>query len=71
MVSDETGILVPEGDAAALGRALAALLANPERARAMGERGRRRAATLLTWDAVAARYREGYLAALAAPRRPL
>jgi glycosyltransferase involved in cell wall biosynthesis len=68
---EETGILVPEGDAAALGRALAALLANPERARAMGERGRRRTEALLTWDAVAARYREGYLAALAAPRRPL
>jgi glycosyltransferase involved in cell wall biosynthesis len=67
----ETGVLVPEGDAAALGRALADLLAAPERARAMGESGRRRVEAELTWDAVAARYREGYLAALADPRRPL
>jgi glycosyltransferase involved in cell wall biosynthesis len=67
----ETGLLVREGDAAALGRALGDLLASPERARTMGESGRRRAEAELTWDAVAARYREGYLAALADPRRPL
>jgi hypothetical protein len=30
----------------------------------MGERGRAKAGAELTWDAVAARYREGYLAAL-------
>ena len=33
----------------------------------MGKRGRRRAEAELTWDAVAARYREGYLAGLARP----
>ncbi len=38
-----------------------------EMARAMGERGRRKAETALTWDAVAARYREGYVSALSDP----
>ena len=60
---ERTGLLVPERDAAALGAALLSLLAAPERAREMGERGRRKAESALTWDAVAARYREGYLAA--------
>jgi glycosyltransferase involved in cell wall biosynthesis len=59
-----TGLLVPEKDPAALLGALRRLLADPETARGMGERGRRKAGTELTWDAVAARYREGYLAAL-------
>jgi glycosyltransferase involved in cell wall biosynthesis len=62
-----TGLLVPEGDAAALLAALRRLVAEPGLARTMGERGRARAESELTWDAVAARYREGYLAALATP----
>jgi glycosyltransferase involved in cell wall biosynthesis len=66
-----TGLLVPEKDPAALTAALRRLLADPELARAMGERGRSKAETGLTWDAVAARYREGYLEALAVPRQPL
>jgi glycosyltransferase involved in cell wall biosynthesis len=57
-----TGLLVPEGDREALLAALRRLLANPAEARAMGERGRRKAEAELTWDAVAARYREAYLA---------
>jgi glycosyltransferase involved in cell wall biosynthesis len=59
-----TGLLVPEGDAAALLGALRRLLADLPAARAMGLQGRRKASAELTWDAVAARYREGYLAAL-------
>ncbi len=59
-----TGLLVPEGDRAALLGVLRRLLADPAEARAMGERGRRKAETELTWDAVAERYREGYVAAL-------
>jgi glycosyltransferase involved in cell wall biosynthesis len=43
-----TGFLVPPGDADALARALATLLADPERARAMGEAGRRRFEALFT-----------------------
>jgi len=64
VVDSETGSLVPEGDAGALLGALRRLLTDPAAARAMGERGRRKAEAELTWDAVAARYREGYVAAL-------
>jgi radical SAM protein with 4Fe4S-binding SPASM domain len=39
----DTGVLVPPGDARATARALGALLADPEEARAMGARGRARA----------------------------
>jgi glycosyltransferase involved in cell wall biosynthesis len=59
----ETGILVPERDPAALAAALAALLADPDRRRALGRSGRRRAVAELTWDAVARRYRQAYGAA--------
>jgi glycosyltransferase involved in cell wall biosynthesis len=62
-----TGLLVPEKEPAALLGALRRLLAGPGQAKEMGERGRRKAETGLTWDAVAARYREGYLAALSMP----
>jgi glycosyltransferase involved in cell wall biosynthesis len=62
-----TGRLVPEGDPGALLEALRRLLADPAAAREMGGRGRRKALMELTWDAVAARYREGYLAALGSP----
>lgn len=49
-----TGLLVPEHDAVAWGRALTALLRNPERLRAMGDQGRRRALEM-TWPKVATR----------------
>jgi glycosyltransferase involved in cell wall biosynthesis len=58
----ETGTLVPERDPRALAAALAALLADPDRRRALGRAGRRRAVTELTWDAVARRYRDAYRA---------
>ena len=64
---ERTGLLVPEQDAAALSAAILDLLSNPERAKGMGERGRRKAEAELTWDAVAARYREGYVSALSMP----
>jgi len=67
VVDGETGRLVPEADPAALLAALRGLLAAPAAARAMGERGRRKAEAELTWDAVAARYREGYGMALGRP----
>ena len=47
---EETGLLVPPGDAAALASAIASLLDDPKRARSMGEAGRRRAESLYSWD---------------------
>jgi glycosyltransferase involved in cell wall biosynthesis len=61
-----TGLLVPEQDAAALAAALRRLLADGDAARAMGERGRRKAESELTWEVIAARHREAYELALAA-----
>ncbi|HLC41478.1 MAG TPA: glycosyltransferase family 4 protein [Methylomirabilota bacterium] len=43
VVDGETGLLVPPSDPDALAKAIIALLTNPERCRAMGEAGRRRA----------------------------
>ena len=51
-----TGSLVPPGDAAALARAAAELLAAPERMRAMGQAGRRRVETHFTFAAQAEQY---------------
>jgi glycosyltransferase involved in cell wall biosynthesis len=45
----QDGLLAPFGDIAALSRALAYLLENPEEARAMGERGREKALSRHTW----------------------
>jgi glycosyltransferase involved in cell wall biosynthesis len=59
-----SGLLVPERDAAALAAALRRLLAGGDERRRMGERGRRRAESELTWDAIAARHLEAYRAAL-------
>jgi glycosyltransferase involved in cell wall biosynthesis len=59
-----TGLLVPEREPRRLLDALLRLLGDRGVAREMGERGRRKAENELTWDAVAARYREGYLSAL-------
>jgi radical SAM protein with 4Fe4S-binding SPASM domain len=42
VLEGETGVLVPPGDAPAAAAAIAALLADPARARALGERGRER-----------------------------
>jgi glycosyltransferase involved in cell wall biosynthesis len=67
----ESGLLVPERDAAALEAAVLRLLGGGGEARAaarrMGERGRRKAEAELTWEAVAARHREAYAGALAPP----
>jgi glycosyltransferase involved in cell wall biosynthesis len=59
-----SGRLVEEGDVVALGEAISGLLAGAERRREMGASARRRVERDLTWDAVAARYREGYVAVL-------
>jgi alpha-maltose-1-phosphate synthase len=46
----ETGLLVPPRDPAALAAAMLTLLDHPERARALGEAGRRRVAERFGWD---------------------
>jgi glycosyltransferase involved in cell wall biosynthesis len=51
VVDGETGHLVPAGDAGRLAMALDSLLANPDRARAMGAAGRARAATMYSPEA--------------------
>jgi len=49
----ECGVLVPPGDAEALGAALADLLADPKAGLALGEQGRHRAVETYSWTAVA------------------
>jgi starch synthase len=55
----------PERFVADLGAAIAALLADPARAAAMGRAGRRRAIDLFSWSAVARQTLDVYRAALA------
>ncbi len=49
-----TGLLVPAGRPEAIADAVVALLEDPERARALGERAKARIESELNWDAVAA-----------------
>jgi glycosyltransferase involved in cell wall biosynthesis len=65
------GVLVPEGDAAALGAALGGLLGDPERAAALGRAARARVERELTWPQIARRYLAVYREAIerAARRR--
>jgi glycosyltransferase involved in cell wall biosynthesis len=65
---DQEGCLVPVGDAPAFGRAVASLLGDPERRRAMGEAGRRRAEAAFSTRLWAARLLEVYHSALSRPR---
>jgi starch synthase len=55
VVGGETGLIVPAGDIPALERALAELLADPERAARLGAAGRRRALAEFSWQATAER----------------
>ena len=55
VVDGETGILVPPGDVGALATALDALLADPPRARRLGEAGRRRVERAFTLEAMSGR----------------
>ena len=60
IVHNETGYLVPYGEAGATGEAIASLMLDPERARAMGEAGSRRAREHFGYE----RFRRDLLAAL-------
>ena len=50
----ETGLLVPPGEPEPLAEALNALLRDPDRARAMGQAGRKRAVAEFGWPSIAA-----------------
>ncbi len=58
------GRLVPEQDAGSLIAAILDVLSDGDRAGRMGEEGRRRAVSELSWQSVAARYRQAYELAL-------
>ena len=60
IVEGETGLLVPVGDAAALGQAVLAVLRNPDAARAMGEAGRARVVRLFSIERMVAEYEQIY-----------
>lgn len=61
VVDQVTGLLVPMNDARALADAMASLLRNPEEARAMGARGRRRVNDLFTIERSAKAVEQVYL----------
>ncbi len=65
VVAESGAGLVAEGDPPRLAAALRALLADPDRRRAMGERGAAEAARRFGWDTIAARMEEVYAEILA------
>jgi glycosyltransferase involved in cell wall biosynthesis len=67
-VVGDAGVIVPEGDAAALRAALAGLRADPERRRRLGRRGRRRVQERFTYRRIAADTVEVYRRVLGAER---
>ncbi|KQQ04282.1 MULTISPECIES: glycosyltransferase [unclassified Rathayibacter] len=67
VVDGVTGVHVPPRDPVALASALAALIDEPDRARAYGAAGRERVASRYSWDRVAADTETAYLSALAEP----
>lgn len=69
VVDGETGVLAPVGDIPALARATRDLIRDPERARKLGEAGRRRVETEFSADAMIARFAELYERLAAAKRR--
>ena len=68
VVDGETGVLVPPRDPAALGRAVAALLADEPRRAAYGAAGVRRARGRYQWSRVVADTEAVYLQVLSSPR---
>ena len=57
-VLGDAGVLVPTGDGRAFGDALAALVADGERRRRLGEAGRVRVRALFDWDTIALQYEQ-------------
>jgi glycogen synthase len=69
VVDGETGWLVEPGDPAALAQALRTALADSQRARQMGEAGRRRVEAHFSWDRIAALTMDVYQQAIDDHRR--
>jgi glycosyltransferase involved in cell wall biosynthesis len=67
VVDQVTGLLVPMNDARALADAMASLLRNPGKGRAMGARGRRRVEDLFTIERSAKAVEQVYLDLLSPP----
>jgi glycosyltransferase involved in cell wall biosynthesis len=68
VVDDETGWLVPPGDAAALAAAVRRLLDDSDRAARFGRAGRLRVETQFSWERIAERTLGVYREAIAAHR---
>ncbi len=68
VVEGETGLLAPRGDSAALGKALLEVLADPVRARSLGDAGRARVHERFTFDGMVAGYDSLYRELLAGGR---
>jgi starch synthase len=66
VVHDETGLLVPPADPAALAAAIRTVLAHPERAAAFGRAGRRLVEMRFSWERIAAQTLDLYREAIAA-----
>lgn len=71
VLDGETGLLVPPGDDAALAEAALALLADPARARRLGDAGRRRVAEAFTLEAQVAGLMAAYEAFGVIPEAPV
>jgi glycosyltransferase involved in cell wall biosynthesis len=65
VLHDETGVIVPERDAAALAAAIGSLVEDPQRRLRLGAAGRTTVETRFGWDAAAARFESAYDRALA------
>jgi len=60
VMTDEAGVLVPPGDAAALAEGLVGLLEDEPRRRALGESARRLAVERYSWGTIAERLDQIY-----------
>lgn len=63
VVEDETGLLVPAGDAAAMAAAIVALRSRPDRRAQLGKLGRQRVASTFSFDRMVEEYASAYLRA--------
>jgi glycosyltransferase involved in cell wall biosynthesis len=66
----QDGLLIPFGDQQALAAAIDALLADPDRRRAMGQRGRAKVEANYTWEQIYQKLRAIYQELVANSRQP-